>query len=168
MPKIKADFRQLRHFNQNLRVLANDAKPVLKWGVYDGLAVAADALRASTAALNTVSDGQSIQAYRMRTPTLINATQKAGLLAGLGISPIKERGQLAVDGKAGFEGYNGIRTRRWPNGQPNIMIAASCEHGSSGMLPQPFIRRAYSTAAGRIREAMSAAAAEKIEEILNK
>lgn len=167
MARVKYDFRQLRHFNENLRKLVGEAEKIMKFTVFEGADIAANELRAGVEALRTVSDGQAIQAYRKRTPTILSKSQKQGLLDGLGISPMKTRGG-GVDNKVGFEGYNSVVTRRWPNGQPNIMIAASCEHGSSAMLEQPFIRQAYQRCAHRVTEAMAKVATEKIEEILDK
>ncbi len=167
MARVRYDFKQLRHFNENLRELAKEAEGVMKFSLYDGLDVAADELRAGVKALRTVSDREAVRAYRTRTPTILSESQKQGLLDGLGVSPMKSRGE-GVDSKVGFSDYNSVVTRRWPKGQPNIMIAASCEHGSSAMLEQPFIRHAYQRCAHRITDAMEKAATKKIEEILDK
>ena len=42
----------------------------------------------------------------------------------------------------GFDGYNHIKTRKYPKGQPNVMIAASVESGSSEQQKYPFVRPA--------------------------
>lgn len=35
--------------------------------------------------------------------------------------------------KIGFDGYNNIRSKRWPQGQPNQMVARAIESGTSWM-----------------------------------
>ena len=165
MPKVKAKFKELAAFNRKLQILASDAETIMRWSLYDGAAVAANAMRASIGGLRTVSDAESLQAYRRRQPAILSVRQKAGLLGGLGIAPMKGTTD-GVNVRIGFDGYNDIRTERWPNGQPNIMIAASCEHGSSAMLEQPFIRPAFESARGTIVDAMEETAHKKIEEIL--
>ena len=67
--------------------------------------------------------------------------------------------------KVGFDGYNGIVTRRWPQGQPNVLIARACESGSSAMLKQPFARKAINGQKKRAQEAMGKAVNEEIDKI---
>ena len=167
MPKVTADLKQLRHFNENLRTLAEDAEKICKMSLYDGMTIAADELRKSVEGLRTVSNAQALAAYQRKEPTILSDRQKAALAAGLGVSPMRKRGQ-AIDNKVGFEGYNDVVTRRWPSGQPNQMIAASCEHGSSAMLAQPFIRPAFERCRERIVKRMTDTATEEIEKILDK
>lgn len=166
MPKMTVDLYGMKNFQRNLRTLANDAQKVMKFSLFDGAAIAGDELRAAVNGLDRVTDAAAIQAWLHGVPTILCVSQKNGLRAGLGITPMKVNGK-EISVKIGFDGYNQIATRRWPNGQPNQMIAASCEHGSSAMLEQPFIRPAYRSCAARIRSAMEAAAKKKIEEILD-
>ena len=42
----------------------------------------------------------------------------------------------------GFVGYNSIKTKKYPKGQPNRLIAASVNSGSSVRQKDPFVRRA--------------------------
>lgn len=166
MPRIKAEFKELARLNRNLRTLAKDAEKVAKFALYDGADLAADELRASVRGLSRVSDAAGIQAWRKGAPSILTVSQKNGLLAGLGISRMKGKG-ASIDLKVGFDGYNSVVTHRWPKGQPNVMIAASCEHGSSAMLEQPFIRPAYERCAAQVRAKMQETASEQISKILD-
>lgn len=166
MPKIRSSFKELEKLNRDLRTLAADAEKVLKYSLFDGAKVAADELRSSVDGLTCIKDTESIAAWRSKTPTILNASQKAGLQNGLGINPMRSSGAV-ISVKIGFDGYNSIVTRRWPRGQPNIMIAASCEHGSSAMLEQPFIRPAFVSCRNRIVAEMEQTCKKKITEILD-
>ena len=65
----------------------------------------------------------------------------------------------------GFDGYNDIKTKRWPNGQPNALIARACESGSSAMLKQPFVRPAIQRKKDAALEAMKQAADRELEKL---
>lgn len=141
---------------------------VCKAAVYAGAGVVADEIRKNIDGLKRVSDNEALAAYQKGVPTLISVTQKNGLRAGFGISPIKYRGNNTgfIDARVGFEDYNGIETKRWPDGQPNIMIAAQCEHGSSAIIKQPFVRPAVSRVRDKAIKAMDEAANKKVKEII--
>lgn len=69
----------------------------------------------------------------------ITTRQKKGLIESLGIAPLKHKSGGVVDVKLGFDGYNDIVSTRWPNGQPNAMVARSLNRGTSFMHAQPFM-----------------------------
>ncbi len=64
------------------------------------------------------------------------------IAGALGIAKMQEDWTGYFDVKIGFDGYNGVRTKRWPKGQPIQMIARSIERGTSFMEPNPFVKRA--------------------------
>ena len=51
-----------------------------------------------------------------------------------------ENGYINV--KLGFDGYNSVKTKKYPKGQPNALIARVTESGSSYRTKTPFIRPA--------------------------
>ena len=165
MPKVVADVADLKKLNKNLQTLAKSTT-VFKFALWEGASVAADELRTGVNGLQRVTDAAAIHAWEKLTPSLISVSQKNGLRSGLGVTKIRLRGSI-WSVRIGFDGYNSVVTKRWPNGQPNRMIAASCEHGSTAMLEQPFIRPAFQRCEAKIKEAMETKAKEKIEEILN-
>ena len=44
--------------------------------------------------------------------------------------------------KIGFDGYNSVQTKKYPNGQPNAMIAAAINSGTSRRKRTNFIYKA--------------------------
>ena len=166
MPKLKCEFKEMKRFERNILEMSRDTAKILKPAVFDGARVAANALRETVSGLACVTDAQAIMAWRAGTPSLISFSQKQGLLAALGIAKMKSKG-FSFNTRTGFDGYNDVVTRRWPLGQPNVMIAASCEHGSSAMLAQPFVDPAYKLCEAAVREVMEETAQKKIEEILD-
>ena len=70
--------------------------------------------------------------------------EKQGLLEGFGISPMEnENGYYNV--KLGFDGYNSVKTHKYKQGQPNVLIARITESGSSYRAKTPFIRPAVNS-----------------------
>ena len=147
-----------------LRKLGENTTPVCKAAVYAGAKVVADEMKRATQALDRVTDAEAMAAYRKRGPTRISASQKIGLVKSLGIAPITDKYGV-VSTKIGFDGYNDVKTERWPNGQPNALIARACESGSSAMLKQPFVRPAIQRKKDAALEAMKQAADRELEKL---
>jgi len=77
----------------------------------------------------------------------VGRRQRQGFLDGLGISKMEhQKGGYNV--KIGFAGYNDVRTAKFPNGQPNVLVARCVESGSSVINKTPFVRPAVR----RVRE----------------
>lgn len=133
--------------------------------LYDGMGLAADGVRQNIDSLSRVSDVEFIHAWEAGVPSLICVSQKNGLREGFGITPMKKKGSN-ISVRCGFDGYNSIRTKRWPNGQPNQMVAGSCESGSTAMIKQPFIRPAYERLYLDIQRRMRKTAKAEIKKIL--
>ena len=144
--------------------LSGNTEKLCKAACYAGAEVMADAFRREIGALRTVSDKMQLANYRKREAGYLSDTQQAGLLESLGITPISSQNGV-YNAKVGFDGYNGIVTRRWPKGQPNVLIARACESGSSAMLKQPFARKAINGQKKRAQEAMGKAVNEEIDKI---
>lgn len=146
----------MTHYLNALRILKADTQAACRAAVYAGAGVMADAIRKGIDGLRVVSDAHAKNAYALRTPTLISYTQREGLRKSLGVAPIKgNHGGIAVDivdTRISFDGYNDVITDEHPHGEPNALIAASCNKGTPGMLEQPFIDRA-------IKQSKNAAAA---------
>ena len=166
MPRVRIDISGLDYLERQLTLLSKEATTVAARAVYAGAGVAADALRGAVEGLQRVPDVAAMGAWRKGVPSTLSVSQKNGLREGLGIAPFKFLSS-SVNTKVGFSGYNSVRTRRWPNGQPNQVIAAVVNHGnSSTMQRQPFITVTAESEASNIRVAMIKAATEKITEIL--
>lgn len=103
--------------------------------IYQGAGIVADAIREELKRLPTdESFGTTSNPAKG-----IKAVQKAGLIQSLGITSMKEKdGFLNV--KIGFDGYNKVKTARWPKGQPNTMVARAAESGTTWLQKSPFVR----------------------------
>lgn len=161
----KIEMQGMEAWLSELRRAGEATAPVCEAAVYAGAKVVADAVRQSTEGLDTVSDAEALSNYQARTPGKISVSQKIGLLKSLGITPIKDKFGV-ISAKVGFDGYNDVKTKRWPNGQPNQLIARSCESGSSAMTKQPFVRTAVKRVQGAALIEMERAADQKLKEIL--
>ena len=156
----KAKFT-MHDFDYILSRISGMSTDLAKAGLYAAAGVYADAVRQRLNGLNTVDENYNMIAKRERRLGRLSQDQKKGLQAGLGITPMRSKGG-AWNLRIGFDGYNDVVTDRWPSGQPNIMIAAMTEHGSSTFHKQPFIRPAREQA----NEAAMRAAEEAIAELI--
>lgn len=111
--------------------------------------VVADAIRAE---LNSVpTDDKYGTPERVKAGPL--SIQKKGLQNSFGIAPVKnENGYVNV--KVGFDGYNGLKSRKHPHGQPNAMIARSVVKGTSFMKKNGFVSRGTRKSKDKAEQAM--------------
>lgn len=134
--------------------------------VYDMAKVVADKVRANIEALPEVSNEANIATYREGYSRL-SEPEKQGLMDGFGVSPLQDdSGYRNV--KLGFDGYNSIKTKKYPQGQPNALIARVTESGSSYREKTPFIRPAVNAARKPAEKAGQAKIDEKIKSIKTK
>ena len=94
--------------------------------------------------------------------------QKKGLYDSLGIASMQDDGTGFLNVKIGFDGYNDVKTKRWPQGQPNQMIARSVERGTSFMKANPFVKPAMQKTTKKAIKHMKESVDESIEEIMKK
>ena len=119
----------------------------------------------ATKFLPAVSDAEALKAYRSRTPCALSVTQKQGLIASLGLSTMRDAGGY-INTKLGFDGYNAVKTRKYPGGQPNALIARAAESGSVALIKTPFIRPGVKAAKKAAEKAMEKTLDEEIEKIM--
>ena len=108
--------------------------------VYEMAKVVADSVRSGIQALPTVSNQANIATYK-KGYSRLSDEEKQGLLDGFGVSPMQDDGGY-INVKLGFDGYNSVKTKKYPKGQPNALIARVTESGSSYREKTPFIRLA--------------------------
>lgn len=91
--------------------------------------------------------------------------QVKALKATLGIARMQsDAGYYNV--KIGWDGYNQIKTKAWPNGEPNQMVARSIERGTSFMRANPFVKKAVAKVRKKAIESMKTTVDQKIEAIM--
>lgn len=139
---------------------------VIGEAVYEMAKVVADSVRASIQALPTVSNEANIATYK-KGYSRLSDKEKQGLLDGFGISPLQEDSGF-VNVKLGFDGYNSVKTKKYPQGQPNALIARVTESGSSYREKTPFMRPAVNASKKRAEAAGRAKFDERIAAIPQK
>jgi hypothetical protein len=155
-------FKGLDTYIKQLSALnAGDKGDIIGKTVYAGAAVVADAVRKSIEDLpvgpGTAKDGELIDT--------VTPTQKRGLLDGFGISHIQDDdGFLNV--KLGFDGYNGTRTKNYPKGQPNVLIARAVNSGTTFRKKTRFVDKAVSSSRKASEKAMDETCNREIEKIM--
>ena len=102
---------------------------------------------------------------RARTPCALSVTQKQGLIASLGLSTMRDAGGY-INTKLGFDGYNAVKTRKYPGGQPNALIARAAESGSVALIKTPFIRPGVRAAKKAAEKAMEKTLDKEIGKIM--
>ena len=131
--------------------------------VYDMAKVVADSVRANIEALPTVSNAANIATYRQGLSRLSDP-EKQGLLDGFGVSAMQnEGGYLNV--KLGFDGYNSVKTKKYPQGQPNALIARVTNSGSSYRQKTRFLDKAVAATQKQAETAAQVKIDEKIKAI---
>lgn len=124
----------------------------MKRAIYEGAGVMMDAVKAEVNVLPVYSG------YKRGTPESkiegVSAAQKKGLMNGLGISRMRYDGDF-LNAKIGADGYNGIKTKRWPQGQPNAMVVRSLEAGTSFLKRSPIITRAVRKARAKTEKTIA-------------
>lgn len=134
--------------------------------VYEMAKVVADNVRASIQKLPTVSNEANIATYK-KGYSRLSDEEKQGLLDGFGVSPMQDdSGYINV--KLGFDGYNSVKTKKYPQGQPNALIARVTESGSSYREKTPFIRPAVNASRKQAEAAGREIIDKKIAEIPQK
>lgn len=120
--------------------------------IYAGAGVIADAVRAEIEALPTVDSRK-----RGTTDNPIDGVttlQKKGLSDGWGVAPMR-REDGVYNTKLGFDGYNGVKTKKYPGGQPNQLIARSVNSGTSFRRKNPFVDRTVKSKKAAAEKAMA-------------
>ncbi len=138
-------FRGLEEYARNLQKIGGNTKEICGAGVYAMADVVANAIRRNIQALPAEPDSEGVMAWWQERKARLTISEKEGLENGFGISPMQnDKGYWNV--KLGFEGYNDVKTKKYPKGQPNALIARSIESGSTVREKTPFIRPAVKTA----------------------
>lgn len=102
--------------------------------IYSAAGIVADEVRKNIEAIPKATHSGSVTRG-------ITDEQRQGLLDGFGISHERTDGEFRHV-KLGMDGYNDTRTKKYPQGQPNAMIARVVESGSEYHKKTPFISKA--------------------------
>ena len=158
MARAKLNSNGINEYLQTLNRLGADIEKVAKRAVYEGAGVIADAVKKE---IDSIQTGGPSEYEKKR-----RETQKKGLKEGLGIAAMHKDGDR-IHTRVGFDGYNDIKTKKYPKGQPNQMIARMFNSGTSFMRKQPFFERAVRASKKEAQQVMVKVAEEKMEEMIN-
>lgn len=125
--------KECENYIMSLRALQMATDTVLGRAIYVGAKIVADEVAKNIDALPVDNDGGL-----NRRRNGVTTSQKAGLKAGLGIAKLQNNNGF-VNVKIGMDGYNSTKTKKYPKGQPNAMIARTVESGGTWMAKHPFI-----------------------------
>lgn len=134
MPKV--EFPGIAEYTKQLEQLGREAPRICNQALYEGAKVLADAVQAEIDTLDK-----------------LDKRDRQGLHDGLGIARFWEQQGSTVT-KIGWEGYNAWRTKRWPMGKPNALVARAQLRGTSWIHPNRFTARAVRKARERCVDAM--------------
>lgn len=149
-----------------LERLGKKTDTVISEAVYEMAKVVADEVKANLIALPSVPDTEGLKAFASEPQQKIPITkaQKWGLVHSFGIASLRNEGGF-IHVKIGFDGYNEVKTKTFPNGQPNALIARSIESGSSTREKTPFLRLALAASRKKGIEAARVKFDEAIHDI---
>lgn len=147
----KFQFEGVDNYIAQLRKIYDDTDEIIGRAVYEGAGVV---MQSVVSAIDGISVDNRFGTETNKTSGP-NSYQKEGLKRSVGITKMRKDGTF-TNVKIGFDGYNGLRTKTWPNGQPNAMIARSIESGTSWMQKQPFMRKAENSSRSKCEQAMAA------------
>ena len=156
-------FNKLRDYELMLGKIGDASKDICGAASYEGAKIIADEVKANLESLITVSDADAIQAAKKEEATYITSRAKKGLIKSFGVTPMLQDESGIYNVKLGFDGYNDVKTKKWPKGQPNQLIARACESGSSAMIKQPFFREAVQKTKKKAESRMAEVLDEKIK-----
>lgn len=157
----KITFPGLNDYELMISRLSKGVDDIAGKAIYAGAGIVADAIK------ENIKDLPIVRGYGTKENPLpggVTAPQKAGLIDGLGISPMQsDAGFLNV--KIGFDGYNATKTEKYPQGQPNQLVARGVESGTSWKEKKPFIRPAINASKSRAEAEMARILDQEIEKI---
>lgn len=157
----KFQFEGVDNLIAQYQKLYGESEKVIGKAIYKGAGVVMNSVVNAVNSLNTDNSFGTPESPTSGPSTI----QKIGLQNSLGIAKMRnDNGFRNV--KIGFDGYNSVKTKRWPQGQPNSMVARSVESGTSWMAKQPFMRKAEQKARGPCEAIMSEVVDAEIKKIM--
>lgn len=157
---MKFSFKGLDEYVGQLEALANDFEQIAGETIFEGAKIVADAVKHSIETNIPIDERPFVKDERKGISTL----QKEGLLDGMGIAKMEEK-DFNYNVKVGFARYNKVKTKKFPNGQPNVYVARMVESGTSYMPKTQFVTKALRSAKKQCEEKMKQTMEQKIEEI---
>lgn len=161
MPSIKVD--GFEEVYAKLKQLGDGSliEKVQKHAVYEGMKVIKQEVEAQIRAL---PEEEGYIDSKNLPRNVITKAEKAELIRHIGISDMETK-DGTVNNSVSFDGYTSIKTQKFPNGIPAILIARSINSGSSVRRKHPFMRQARAAAKNKAIQAATQAALESLSKL---
>ena len=140
------------------KIERNVRKEVLGPAIYEGANIVANEIKSNLDAIPT-DEKWAPRGFVKIGP---RKAELQGLHESFGIAKLQNNDGF-INVKLGFDGYNKLKSNRWPNGQPNQIIARSIERGTSFMQAHPFVKPAVAATKQQVLNVMRKAADEYFE-----
>ena len=129
--------------------------------IYEAAGMVADAVDAKLAAVPTDERWGMAGAVKAGP----REAEARSVYNALGIAKMQDDNGF-INVKIGFDGYSPLKSLRWPNGQPNQMLARSIERGTSFMAANPFVKPAVASTRGAALKAIKNIMDNEISKIM--
>ena len=156
-------FSKLHDYELFLSGMKKDMPDIAGKAIYAGAKIIADEVKKNLNALNVTTDELAMAAYKKQEPTHLNERAKKGLIESFGVTKMEQDSGGLFNVKIGFDGYNDVKTKKYPKGQPNQLIARSVESGSTSTIKQPFMRKAVNATRKQAEDKMAEIIDEEIK-----
>lgn len=147
---MKITTRGFDEYIATLRRVSDHTEGVCTKVVYEGAGSAAESLKKG---VQRVPTGAFTWGTRAAKVSHITPTQQGDMLKSIGIARFGKGGGK-IDTSVGIHGYNSIQTKKYPKGQPNILLARSITSGTSFREKNPCIRQSVKGASRPARQKM--------------
>ena len=145
----------LDNYIKSLEELTKNITPALKMAVYAG---ANDIIKSIKTEINGLPTGK-------KHKNELTPAEVRGLHAGVGLSKMEVKNGT-VNTKVGFNGYNNQKTRKFPNGEPNALVARRTVKGAAGHRKNDFVSRGVKNGEAAMQKDMEQTLNDYIEKIM--
>lgn len=141
MPKFKCEYKGngVDALVNALDMLGAKTTGTIKRAVYEGAHQVGIGMLAAIQSIPVMNDHYVPGDYPLNG---ITQEQKDGLLSSFGFAKMQDDGGF-INTKCGFDGYNSVKTQKYPHGQPNALIANAVNSGTSRRQKYPFVAKGY-------------------------
>lgn len=162
----KMTIQGIEEYALKLSKLGEKSQETAGKAIFAGAEVVADSIKQGLEGLGAVDEKYNLVAYKQGKKSKLSEKQKEGLKKSFGITKMQKDSDGFYNVKLGFDGYNDVKTKKYPNGQPNQLIARIAESGSSFMDRTPFVRPALNQTRKQAQEAMQKVIEEETIKIM--
>lgn len=162
----KMQVQGTKEYALKLSMFGKDIDKIAGKAIFGAADIVANEIKDNIRNLEAKHDKYNLVAFRKGEKGMLTIAQKKGLLESFGITKMAKSKKGFFDVKIGFDGYNSVKTKKYPKGQPNQLIARTLESGSSFMDPVPFVRPAVNATRRSAKEKMQQVIDEEAKKIM--